>query len=60
MADDKQPGSGVGGSVILLVAAAASAVYVGWRSRLVSTRPAVSDYEINQTMPAQDIDARLW
>jgi hypothetical protein len=60
MADDKQPGSGVGGSVILLVAAAASAVYVGWRSPLVSTRPAVSDYEINQTMPAQDIDARLW
>ena len=62
MADDKQPGPGLGGnSIILLVAAAASAVYMSWRSPpLVSTRPAGSNHEISQTKSTQDIDARLW
>ena len=46
MADDKQSGPGLGGnSIILLVAAAASAVYVGWRNPpLFSTRPTEPDY----------------
>jgi hypothetical protein len=66
MADDKQSGPGLGGnSIILLVAAAASAVYMGWRSPpLFSTRPTEPDYEISQTKSqtksTQDIDARLW
>jgi hypothetical protein len=60
MADDKQSGSGLSGSVILLVIAVASAAYVGWRSPLVSTRPTGGDYDISQTKTAQDIDARLW
>ena len=62
MADDKQSGPGLGGnSIILLVAAAASAVYMGWRSPpLFSTRPTEPDYEISQTKSMQDVDARLW
>jgi hypothetical protein len=62
MADDKQSGPGLGGnSIILLVAAATSAVYMGWRSPpLFSTRPTEPGYEISQTKSIQDIDARLW
>jgi hypothetical protein len=62
MADDKQSGPGLGGnSVVLLLAAAASAVYMGWRSPpLFSTRPTEPDYEISQTESEQDVDARLW
>jgi hypothetical protein len=62
VADDKQSGPGLGGnSIILLLAAAASAVYVGWRSPpLFSTRPTEPDYAISQTKSTQDIDARLW
>jgi hypothetical protein len=62
MADDKQSGPALGGnSIILLLAAAASAIYVGWRSPpLVSTRPATTDYDINETRTGQDIDTRLW
>lgn len=62
VADDKQSGPGLGGnSIILLVAAAASAVYMGWRNPpLFSTRPTEPDYEISQTKSTQDIDARLW
>ena len=62
VADDKQSGPELGGnSIILLVAAAASAVYMGWRNPpLFSTRPTEPDYEISQTKSTQDIDARLW
>jgi hypothetical protein len=62
MADDKQSGPGLGGSSILvLLAAAASAVYVGWRGvPLVSIRPTEPPFEISQTKGAQDIEARLW
>ena len=62
MADDRQSGSGLGGSSLLvLLVAAASALYVGWRSPpLSSSRPAEPDYEISRTAGAQDIDARLW
>lgn len=62
MADDKQSGPGLGGnSIILLVAAAASAVYMGWRSPpLFSTRPTEPNHEISQASSTQDIDARLW
>jgi hypothetical protein len=62
MADDKQIGTGPGGSsIILILAAAASALYLGWRAPpLVSTRPAAPDYHIHEIAGTQDIDARLW
>ena len=62
MPEDKQSGSGLGGnSIILLAAAAVSAVYMGWRTPpLFSTRPTEPNYEISQTKSTQDVDARLW
>jgi hypothetical protein len=62
MADDKPSGSGLGGnSVIVLVAAAASALYMGWQKPpLVSSRPTDLGREFHGVYSSQDVDARLW
>lgn len=62
MAEDRQSGPGFGGnSLILLAAAAASAVYMAWQKPpLVSSRPTDPDYRVEANRGEQDIDARLW
>ena len=62
MADEKQPGPGLGSSsIILFVAALASAVYVGWQAPpLVSSRPIDADHHVHETAGTQDTEARLW
>jgi hypothetical protein len=62
MADEKQAGPGLGGnSIIILLVAAASAVYVGWQKPpLVSSRPTNLGPELHGVQSPQDVDARLW
>jgi hypothetical protein len=62
MADEKQSGSGLGGnSVIVLLVAAASAVYMGWQKPpLVSSRPTDLGTELHDVRSPQNVDARLW
>jgi hypothetical protein len=62
MADDRQSGSGLGGSsVVALVAAAASAIYLGWQKPpLTSSRPTDPETRIEEFRSSQDIEARLW
>jgi hypothetical protein len=62
MADDKDSGGGLGGnSVIVLLIAAVSAVYVGLHGQsLVSNRPSEQGIGTHPIEAAQDIDARLW
>lgn len=62
MAEDRQPGPGFGGNgLVLLIAAAASALYVGWqRPMLESSRPTDPDHQMNEIRSKQDVEARLW
>jgi hypothetical protein len=62
MADDRQSGSGLGGSsLVALVAAAASAIYLGWQKPpLTSSRPTSSETRIEEFRSRQDVEARLW
>jgi len=62
MADDRQSGPGFGGnSLVLLIAAAASAFYVSWQKPLLeSSRPTDPEHQINEILSRQDVEARLW
>jgi hypothetical protein len=62
MADEKPSGSGLGGnSVIVLLVAAAGALYVGWQKPpLISSRPTDLGAELHDVRSPQDVDARLW
>jgi hypothetical protein len=62
MADEKQSGPGLGGnSVIVLLVAAASALYMGLQKPpLVSSRPTDLGPELHDVQSPQNVDARLW